>query len=151
MGCWKYWADGWNALDGVIVTLSIVEMLITILLADPHLTRNENSLDLWVLLDRSESTEDLVDRGLPEWQRLLQSAKPSRKDNLYFVDYAAEVLEQEQSENALFTGNRKLTRTNLAIQNILALADSKRPARVLVFSDGFSTEPLTEAASTTST
>ena len=34
MGCWKYWADGWNALDGVIVTLSIVEMLITILLAD---------------------------------------------------------------------------------------------------------------------
>ncbi len=120
---------------------------ITILLADPHLTRNENSLDLWVLLDRSESTEDLVDRGLPEWQRLLQSAKPSRKDNLYFVDYAAEVLEQEQSENALFTGNRKLTRTNLAIQNILALADSKRPARVLVFSDGFSTEPLTEAAS----
>lgn len=124
---------------------ALLLLTITVLLADPHLTRNENSLDLWVLLDRSESTEDLVDKGVTEWKRLLQDSKPSRKDNLYFVDYAAEVLEQEQSENALFTGNRKLTRTNLAIQNVLALADSKRPARVLVFSDGFSTEPLTEA------
>ena len=34
MGCAAYWADGWNVLDGVIVSLSIIEMLITILLAD---------------------------------------------------------------------------------------------------------------------
>ena len=34
MGCASYWADSWNVLDGVIVSLSIVEMLITILLAD---------------------------------------------------------------------------------------------------------------------
>ena len=33
-GCAEYWADSWNTLDGVIVTLSIIEMLITILLAD---------------------------------------------------------------------------------------------------------------------
>ena len=34
MGCSAYWADGWNVLDGVIVSLSIVEIIITILLAD---------------------------------------------------------------------------------------------------------------------
>ena len=34
MGCAAYWADGWNVLDGIIVSLSIIEMLVTILLAD---------------------------------------------------------------------------------------------------------------------
>ena len=34
LGCYSYWADSWNVLDGVIVLLSICEMLITILLAD---------------------------------------------------------------------------------------------------------------------
>ena len=34
LGCTGYWSDGWNMLDGIIVSLSIVEMLITILLAD---------------------------------------------------------------------------------------------------------------------
>ena len=34
LGCARYWADGWNALDGTIVSLSIVEMLVTVLLVD---------------------------------------------------------------------------------------------------------------------
>ncbi|KOO27372.1 sodium channel protein type 2 subunit alpha [Chrysochromulina tobinii] len=34
MGCRAYWIDNWNALDGVIVSLSIAEMVITVLLAD---------------------------------------------------------------------------------------------------------------------
>ena len=29
LGCVNYWADGWNQLDGVIVSMSIVEMLAT--------------------------------------------------------------------------------------------------------------------------
>ena len=33
-GCRKYWSDQWNVIDGVIVNLSIGEMLITVLLAD---------------------------------------------------------------------------------------------------------------------
>jgi len=118
----------------------------TILLSDPQLEKAEDSLDLWVLLDRSESTEELIDTGLPEWRELLSKAKPSRKDQLFFVDYAAEVLEQGHGDSAVFTGNRNLTRTNLAIQNVLALADDNRPNRILVFTDGYATEPLVEAA-----
>jgi voltage-dependent calcium channel L type alpha-1D len=34
LGCSGYWSDGWNQLDGTIVSLSILEMSITILLAD---------------------------------------------------------------------------------------------------------------------
>ena len=34
MGCAAYWADGWNKLDGSIVSLSVVEMLLTVLFAD---------------------------------------------------------------------------------------------------------------------
>ena len=34
LGCAAYWSDGWNMLDGIIVSLSIGEMLITVLLAD---------------------------------------------------------------------------------------------------------------------
>ncbi|MBT8045265.1 MAG: VWA domain-containing protein, partial [Verrucomicrobiae bacterium] len=100
------------------------------------------------LLDRSESTEDLVDKGLPEWKKLLERSKPSRHDRIRFIDYASEVVEQKPgTETAVYTGSRKLTRTNLAIQNILALTRENRPARILAFTDGYSTEPLAEAAS----
>ena len=34
LGCHGYWSDGWNQLDGIIVTLSIIEIAITLLLAD---------------------------------------------------------------------------------------------------------------------
>jgi voltage-dependent calcium channel L type alpha-1S len=37
MGCGAYWADSWNLLDGVIVWLSIGEIMLTMLLADTGL------------------------------------------------------------------------------------------------------------------
>ena len=33
LGCANYWSDGWNCLDGTIVSLSIVEIVLTALLA----------------------------------------------------------------------------------------------------------------------
>jgi len=125
---------------------AIALLTLALLLADPRLEKAEDSLDLWILLDRSESTEDLIDTGFPEWRELLLRSKPTRRDQLLFVDYAAEVLEQGRGDSAVFTGNRKLTRTNLAIQNVLALANTERPTRVLAFTDGYATEPLVEAA-----
>jgi len=120
-------------------------LLLTLILVEPKITRVEDRLDLWVLLDRSASTEDFVDKGLPEWKEILSRSKPSRKDQLRFVDYAGEVSEQGEGETAVYSGSRKLTRTNLALQNVLALAEEDRPTRVLVFTDGYSTEPLGEA------
>ncbi len=123
----------------------LILLLAVIALAEPVLRRQQNSLDLHVLLDRSDSTEDLIDKGLPEWQRLLEKSKPTRRDNLHFYNYAAEIAEMG-ADGSSFTGSRKLTRTGLALATIAAQSDEKRPSRVLVFTDGYATEPLQEAA-----
>ncbi|MBK1831520.1 VWA domain-containing protein [Verrucomicrobiaceae bacterium R5-34] len=137
----------WRSLQLWKPLRALLLLTLTVLLADPHINKQQDALDLWVMLDRSESTEDLVDKGLPEWKKLLEKSKPSRQDRLHFIDYASEVVEQKPgTETAVFTGSRKMTRTNLAIQNITALAPKDRPSRILVFSDGYSTEPLSEAA-----
>ena len=121
-------------------------VLIATILAQPTIHKQQDSLELWVLLDRSDSTEGLVAKNLPEWKKLLRE-KQNRKDSLRFVDYAAEVVEQiEHSETAIYTGNRKLTRTALAIENVLALASEDRPSRILIFTDGYSTEPFDDLA-----
>lgn len=122
----------------------LILLLAVLALAGPTLRKQENALDLYVLLDRSESTEDLVDKGLPEWQRLLEEAKPSRKDNLRFFNYAAEIAEVG-ADGSAFTGSRALTRTNLALSTLAAQVDESRPSRILLFTDGYATEPLQEA------
>ena len=114
-------------------------------LADPKINVQEDALDLFVLLDRSDSTEDLVDKNLVEWKRLIEDGKPSHRDKAYYFNYGAEVADTERDDPS-FTGSRKLTRTGLALSHVTALTKENRPSRVLVFTDGFATEPLHEAA-----
>jgi len=135
----------WRGLGLFAPLRAAIVVLGVLVIADPRIQRSRNVLDLHVLLDRSESTGDLIDKGLPEWRQLLESSKPSRRDNLRFYNYAGEVLEVGV-DGSEFTGSRALTRTGLAISTVAAGLDPKRPARMLVFSDGYSTEPLDEAA-----
>lgn len=114
-------------------------------LADPKVNVQEEALDLFILLDRSDSTEDLVDKNLVEWRRLIEGARPSQRDKAYYFDYGAEIVDHG-GDGSSFTGSRKLTRTGLALSHITALTKENRPSRVLVFTDGFATEPLHEAA-----
>jgi len=123
----------------------LIVLLIVFMIAGPRIRKQQNALDLIVLLDRSESTEDLIDKGLPEWTDLLEKSKPSRKDTLRFVNYAAEIADVG-IDGSSFTGSRKLTKTGLAISTLMAQVDESRPTRVLLFSDGYATEPLVEAA-----
>lgn len=117
--------------------------LLVLALADPQIRRLADGMDLWVLVDRSSSAEEIVARDLEEWQRLLDRSRPSVRDRLHFVDYAAEVVSQPNAETAGYPGDRSLTRTALALNDVLALADRGRHTRVLAFTDGYSTEPLT--------
>ncbi len=135
----------WRALKLHSPLRAILLVLAIIALTEPIIQHQQNSLDLYVLLDRSDSTEDLIDKGLPEWQRLLEASKPGRHDTLHFINYATEVAELG-ADGSSFTGSRKLTKTGLALQSIAAQADEKRPSRVLLFTDGYATEPLQEAA-----
>ena len=119
-------------------------LLSTLILAQPTFKTQQDSLDLWVLLDRSESTEGLISQNFQEWDKLLKEGQ-SRNDQLRYIDYAAEVVEQiPNSETASYTGNRKLTRSALALENVLALASEDRPSRVLLISDGYYTEPFAD-------
>ncbi len=135
----------WRGLRLHAPLRALLLVLATAALANPRIRQQQDALDLYVLLDRSDSTEDLVDRGLPEWRRLLESSKPGRRDTLTYINYAAEVAELG-ADGSSFTGSRKLTRSGLALSNVAALAAEDRPARVLMFTDGFATEPLHEAA-----
>jgi len=135
----------WRGLGLFAPLRAAIVVLAILAVADPRIQRSRDVLDLHVLLDRSESTGDLIDKGLPEWRRLLESSKPSRRDTLRFYNYAGEVLEAGV-DGSEFTGARALTRTGLAISTVAAGLDPQRPARMLIFSDGYSTEPLDEAA-----
>ena len=136
----------WRALRLQSPLRAVILILAIIALAEPSVQHQQNSLDLYVLLDRSESTEDLIDKGFPEWKRLLEESKPSRHDTIHYINYASEVAEVG-ADGSSFTGSRRLTRSGLALQSIAAQSDEKRPSRVLLFTDGYSTEPLQEAAS----
>ncbi len=121
----------------------VLLLLITLILMRPQMRLLQDGMDLYVLLDRSASTEGKIDQGLAEWTKLLEAGKRSRHDRLIFMNYAADLLPQETLGNQPFSGNRNLTRTAQAIQSTLALRESERPSRMLVFTDGYSTEPLT--------
>ena len=112
----------WRGLKLHFPLRAILLVLATVALTEPVIQHQQNSLDLYVLLDRSDSTEDLIDKGLPEWQRLLESSKPSRRDTLHFINYAGEVAELG-ADGSSFTGSRKLTKNWLAMQSVAAQSD----------------------------
>ncbi len=69
----------WHRLELWRPLRVLLILVMTFLLVDPRMEKQQDALDLWVLLDRSESTEDLIDKGLPEWKKLLEKSKPSRR------------------------------------------------------------------------
>lgn len=122
-------------------------VLLAVALTDPQIRRMEDGLDLWVLVDRSSSAEEMINLNLSEWKQLLERSKLSSSDRVRYIDYAAEVVSAPNAETAVFPQNqRRLTRTGLALQSALALANENKRTRILLFSDGYSTEPLTGVA-----
>lgn len=121
-------------------------LLITVILCDPRVVLKTGGIDLWVLLDRSRSAQDLVDAGEQEWRTLLERSRPGENHQLHILDYADEVVPVGNAETAVYPGNRDRTRTGLALHETLSRMDPRRHNRVLVFTDGYSTEPLTGVA-----
>ncbi len=117
-------------------------LIIVAMLARPQARMQQDGMDLWVLLDRSESTEDRIDRGLPEWTKLIKEGARSRGDEMHLVDYAMHAVPQDNNGGGAFTGSRVLTRTGLALDSIIALRQPDKASRILLFTDGYSTESL---------
>ena len=122
-------------------------LVLVLILADPKINRSQRGMDLWVLVDRSESAAALSEKALPEWKRLLEGSKPSRFDRIRWMNFSGEVVEQTGPETTIAAGASNHTRTRLAIETALASLAPRRQARMLVFTDGFATEPLGDVSS----
>ncbi len=122
-------------------------LLAVLLLADPRIRQQGDGLDLWVLVDQSDSGwEDLAPR-LAELETILEKSRAS-DDRIFYVDFADEAVTRGallRSGTAEFAGKRTATRLASAISHSLAQMPADRAARILAITDGFSTEPLDRA------
>ncbi len=122
---------------------AVLLLVLVLTLCDPRIRLKSGGIDLWVLLDQSASAREMVEAGSQEWRTLLERSRPSDSHRLHFIDYADEAIPLGDAETAVYPGNRNLTRTDLALRDALARVNPKRHNRILLFSDGYSTEPLT--------
>ncbi len=139
MAAAAYWVRSWRTpLRVLCMTLFLLLML------DPQIRRMGRGLDLWVLEDQSASCEVELTAHHEEIESLLQhSAGPD--DRIFYIDYAEHAQVRGEADE-ISPQQKQSTRTNLAIQLALARMSPDRAARILVVTDGYSTEPLSDAA-----
>ncbi len=137
-----YWR-GWR-LEKPLRLLCL--LLLVLWLAQPQILRQSDGLDLWVLVDRSESADSVLPPKLAEWELILDKSKGSQ-DRLFFVDFAGEAVKRgaqirSGADAQQYAGPRSATRLKSAADFTLSQTEADRASRLLVFTDGFSTEPL---------
>jgi len=113
-------------------------LLVVLALARPLAGLPAGGMDLWVLVDRSASSAPTLEPALPEIERLLAEGRRGG-DRLRFVDFASAPVERL---GGTFEPDTSTTKLRLAVDYTLARRDSGRPARMLILTDGFSTEDL---------
>lgn len=134
-----YWAPAWRQPLRLLCML-----LFLLLLGDPQIRRLGHGLDLWVLEDESASNDDQMTAHRQEIESLLsRSAGP--EDRLFYEDYAEHAQLRGEADE-ITPQQKQSTRTNLAIQLALARMTPQRAARILLVTDGYSTEPLSDTA-----
>ena len=113
-------------------------------LADPRLKLASAGLDLWVVADRSDSAAGAMAAQGREIEDILERSR-GRDDRIFFVDYAGEVVRRDRGD-PVFEGVTYQTRTGHALEYTLAEMAPERAARMLLLTDGYSTEPVGAAA-----
>lgn len=114
-------------------------LLLVLYLAQPEIRRTSSGLDLWVLVDRSASAAEGLEPRRVEIEGLLESNKKS-DDRIFYVDFASAPVLRETG--VAFEPGLSETRLRLAAEYALGRMESGRSARMLVLTDGFSTEDL---------
>ncbi len=123
-------------------------VLVLVVLARPQLRLVGDGLDLWVLVDQSDSALDVLHPLLPEWEMILEKSRGA-DDRLRFVDFAEESVERGallRAGSSAFSGPRDATRLPSAARYALGLMQPDRASRLLVLTDGYSTEPMDDLA-----
>ncbi|MDX2227594.1 MAG: VWA domain-containing protein [Verrucomicrobiae bacterium] len=117
-------------------------LLLVLCLCQPKARLFGSGLDLWVLVDRSASAASALQPRLTEWEKILERSKGT-DDRVFFVDYADVPGIRGQIDANLFDTPPQFTRTASALQFALSRIDPHRATRMLLLTDGYSTEPLT--------
>jgi uncharacterized membrane protein len=120
---------------------ALLMLLLIAMLAEPQIQLTSTGLDLWVLVDKSASAKTSLGPKLREWERLLESTK-GRNDRLNFVDFADVTIVRGEGDSVYFDKPRDETRIPLAVRSALSKIDRSRNSRLLLFSDGYGTDPL---------
>ncbi len=138
---WQWPALGlWRPLRACGVGLAVLA------LAAPQWQRLTPGLDLWVLIDRSASAEEALSQREAEWLSLIRRSQGS-EDRLFVVDFAAEpLLRPDDGVPTTFTADRNSSRVATALRYALAQRGEDRAQRLLLWTDGYSTEPLEDLA-----
>lgn len=135
-------ALGWRKrawrLHEPVRALALIALVLA--LADPRLRIGGSGLDVWVLMDRSDSIAEQAAAQAPEVASILERAKRG-EDRVFFIDYAVDAVRRDQGDPVLRGGTHR-TRTDVALEFALAQFAPDRAARLLVLSDGYATAPL---------
>lgn len=128
----------WRPLRALCLLLAVA------FLADPQWRLLKPGLDLWVLVDQSASAKDILGPRLTEWEALIRDSR-GPDDTIHFVDFAHGAVERS-SDILSFEDSRDQTNLATALRIAEARRATDRAARVLVLTDGYSTQPLASAA-----
>ena len=118
--------------------------LLILALVDPQARVGGGGMDLWVLTDRSNSVAGAAAAQAPEVAAILEKARGA-DDRVYHVDFAVDAQRRDQGDPMLRGGTAR-TRMANALEFTLGQMREGRPARLLILSDGYSTEPLAGVA-----
>ena len=126
--------------------------LAVVLLAGPQVQRQGAGLDVWLLVDHSDSATETLAPRLAEWETILAKSK-GRDDRLLVVDFADEAVTRGAIQRAgagggEYAGHTGATRLKSAALHALGQVRSDRASRLLALTDGFSTEPVDGLAET---
>ncbi|WFB35377.1 VWA domain-containing protein [Kiritimatiellota bacterium B12222] len=125
----------WKPLRLVVILLLLVAW------ADPFVDRSTPGLDLWVLNDLSLSARETVQPQLPELETLLKESK-GKHDRIFYVDFADDAIVRDSLSAAVLTGRKDASRIGNLLQFVLSQRKENRTTRLLLVSDGYSTDPV---------
>lgn len=125
---------------------AVIFGLLVLVQSDLQLSTRDAGLNLWVLLDRSDSAAAEVNSGLPEWQDILRKER-SGADRIHWVEFAAHPRIHEDQQSPRFEGDTDQTRQGLALKAVLASMAPEQAHRVLVLGDGYGTDAIDTLAS----
>lgn len=122
----------------------LLQAFLLLALAQPALDRGGKGMDLWVLVDRSNSTAGIPAAGAEEIQAILERHKHAG-DRVRLVDFAQSAVLRGRGD-PVFAGGTAGTDMEQALAYTMALMSPNRTNRILMLTDGWPTTPLDQAA-----